>query len=70
MLLRDTLGKINFDSVVIIDFGERLKSILSSFDYADVTHENATFLSANQWFDENFLTEAFSRKNNISICRY
>ena len=32
-----TLGKVNFDSVVIIDFGERLKSVLTSFMFADVT---------------------------------
>ena len=32
-----TLGKINFDSVVIIDFGERLKSVLSSFMFSDVS---------------------------------
>ena len=62
LLLKDTLGKINFDSVVIIDFGERLKSILNSFLFVDVTHENATFISANQWFNENLFTERSSEK--------
>jgi len=62
LLLKDTLGKINFDSVVIIDFGDRLKSILNSFLFVDVTNENATFLSANQWFDENLFTERSSEK--------
>ncbi len=62
LLLRDTLGKIKFDSVVIIDFGDRLKSILNSFLFVDVTNENATFLSANQWFDENLFTERSSEK--------
>ena len=62
LLLRDTLGKINFDSVVIIDFGDRLKSILNSFLFVDVTYENAAFLSANQWFDENLFTERSSEK--------
>ena len=62
LLLRDTLGKIKFDSVVIIDFGQRLKSILNSFLFVDVTNQNATFLSANQWFDENLFTEISSEK--------
>ena len=62
LLLKDTLGKINFDSVVIIDFGERLKSILNSFLFVDVTHERATFISANQWFNENLFTERSSEK--------
>ena len=62
LLLKDTLGKINFDSVVIIVFGERLKSILNSFLFVDVTHENATFISANQWFNENLFTERSSEK--------
>jgi len=62
LLLRDTLGKIKFDSVVIIDFGDRLKSILNSFLFVDVTNENATFISANQWFDENLFTERSSEK--------
>jgi len=62
LLLRDTLGKIKFDSVVIIDFGQRLKSILNSFLFVDVTNQNATFLSANQWFDENLFAEISSEK--------
>ena len=62
LLLKDTLGKINFDSVVVIDFGERLKSILNSFLFVDVTNENVTFLSANQWFNENLFTERSSEK--------
>ena len=31
-----TLGKINFDSVIIIDFGDSLKSALTSLVYSDV----------------------------------
>ena len=29
-----TLGDVNFDSVLVIDFGERLKSVLSSFMFS------------------------------------
>jgi len=38
-----TLGKVNFDSVVIIDFGERLKSVLSSFMFSDVSSKDVNF---------------------------
>ena len=31
--------------------------ILNSFLFVDVTYENAAFLSANQWFDENLFDE-------------
>jgi len=52
-----TLGKINFDSVVVIDFGERLKSVLTSFMFADVTSDRVSFFTINQWFDETFFSE-------------
>jgi hypothetical protein len=52
-----TLGKINFDSVVIIDFGERLKSVLSSFMFSDVTSDEVNFFTINQWFDESLFNE-------------
>ena len=52
-----TLGKVNFDSVVIIDFGERLKSVLTSFDFADVSNEEIKFFTINQWFDKTFFSE-------------
>ena len=52
-----TIGKINFDSVVIIDFGERLKSVLTSFMFADVTSNKVDFFTINQWFDETFFNE-------------
>ena len=31
-----TLGEVNFDSVIIIDFGNNLKSVLTSLVYTDV----------------------------------
>jgi len=52
-----TLGKVNFDSVVIIDFGERLKSVLTSFMFSDVPSNEVNFFTINQWFDETFFIE-------------
>ena len=53
-----TLGKVNFDSVVIIDFGERLKSVLTSFMFSDVPSDEVNFFTINQWFDETFFNES------------
>ena len=52
-----TLGKVNFDSVVVVDFGERLKSVLSSFMFSDVSSQQVNFFTINQWFDESFFNE-------------
>ena len=52
-----TLGNVNFDSVVIIDFGERLKSVLSSFMFSDVSSNEVSFFTINQWFDVTFFNE-------------
>ena len=52
-----TLGKVNFDSVVIVDFGERLKSVLSSFMFSDVPSDEVNFFTINQWFDESLFNE-------------
>ena len=52
-----TLGKVNFDSVVIVDFGERLKSVLTSFMFSDVSNNEVDFFTINQWFDETFFNE-------------
>ena len=52
-----TLGKVNFDSVLVIDFGERLKSVLTSFMFADVPSDEVNFFTINQWFDETFFNE-------------
>ena len=52
-----TLGKVNFDSVVIIDFGERLKSVLTSFNFSDVPNDEVKFFTINQWFDKTFFSE-------------
>jgi len=55
---KHTLGKLNFDSVVILDFGERLKSVLSSFMFSDVSSEEVNFFTLNQWFDESLFNES------------
>ena len=52
-----TLGEVNFDSVVVIDFGERLKSVLTSFMFSDVLSDKVDFFTINQWCDETFFNE-------------
>ena len=52
-----TLGKVDFTSVVIADFGERLKSVLTSFTFTDVTSRDVKFFTLNQWFNESFFGE-------------
>ena len=55
-----TLGSVNFDSVIIIDFGSSLKSVLSSLVYTDVDDTDVLISTVNQWFDESIF-----RKNLI-----
>ena len=55
---RHTLGKINFDSVVVIDFGESLKSVLTSFMFSDISSNEVNFFTLNQWFDETLFNES------------
>ncbi len=52
-----TLGEVNFDSVIIIDFGNSLKSILTSLVYTDVNQDKVLFTTVNQWFDESIFYE-------------
>tara|TARA_B100000989_G_scaffold298500_1_gene288124 strand:+ start:2338 stop:3492 length:1155 start_codon:yes stop_codon:yes gene_type:complete len=52
-----TLGNVNFDSVIIIDFGNSLKSVLTSLVYTDVNQEKVLFTTVNQWFDESIFYE-------------
>ncbi len=52
-----TLGSVNFDSVIIIDFGNNLKSVLTSLVYTDVSQKNVLFTTINQWFDESIFYE-------------
>jgi len=52
-----TLGKVKFDSVVITDFDESLKSVITSLLYTDVSAKNNYIITLNQWFDESLLKE-------------
>ena len=52
-----TLGKINFDSIIIIDFGDSLKSVLTSLAYTDVSEKDVLIITGNQWFDRSILEE-------------
>ena len=55
---KHTLGKVNFDSIIIIDFGSGLKSVLTSLAYTDVLGKEILIISANQWFDDSILEES------------
>ncbi len=55
---KHTLGKVNFDSIVIIDFGNGLKSVLTSLAYTDVLEKDVLIIAANQWFDKTILSES------------
>ena len=52
-----TLGKVDFDSVIIIDFGNSLKSVLTSLVFTDVDQKDVLFTTVNQWFDESIFYE-------------
>ena len=54
---RYTIGKVNFDSVVIIDFGDSLKSVLTSLVYSDVDQDEVLIVTVNQWFDKSIFLE-------------
>ena len=54
---KDTLGGINFDSVIIADFDENLKSVTTSLLYTDVSSNRVSYITLNQWFDKSILKE-------------
>ena len=54
---KDTLGGINFDSVIIADFDENLKSVTTSLLYTDVSSKRVSYITLNQWFDKSILKE-------------
>jgi ABC-type branched-subunit amino acid transport system substrate-binding protein len=70
---RYTLGKVKFDSVIIADFDESLKSVITSLLYTDVSPKDKYFITFNQWFDKSLLNETSSQpiyypsinKNNL-----
>ena len=40
---KDTIGKIGYDSIIIADFDESLKSVATSLLYTDVSPKKITF---------------------------
>ena len=57
LMKKDTLGSINFDSVIIADFDENLKSVATSLLYTDVSSKRISYITLNQWFDKSLLKE-------------
>jgi hypothetical protein len=55
---RDTLGSVKFDSIIIADFDESLKSVTTSLLYTDISPKKKYFITLNQWFDKSLLEEA------------
>ena len=58
---RDTLGGVKFDSIIIADFDESLKSVTTSLLYTDISPKEKYFITLNQWFDESLLKETSSQ---------
>ena len=58
---KDTLGRVGFDSIIIADFDESLKSVTTSLLYTDVSPKSISFISLNQWFDETLFKEKTSQ---------
>ena len=52
-----TLGSVKFDSIIVIDFENSLKSVLASLVFSDVDDESVVFTTVNQWFDESMFRE-------------
>jgi hypothetical protein len=68
-----TLGKVDFDSVIIANFGENLKSVTNSFSFSDVTAQDVKFITLNQWFDETLLKESSANQiyfPSINLANY
>ena len=54
---RYTIGNVKFESVIIADFDESLKSVITSLLYTDVSPKNKSIITFNQWFDESLVNE-------------
>jgi ABC-type branched-subunit amino acid transport system substrate-binding protein len=52
-----TIGGVNFDSIIISDFDESLKSVITSLLYTDVSPKKKYFITFNQWFDQSIIKE-------------
>jgi len=58
---KDTLGGVEFDSLIIADFDESLKSVTTSLLYTDISPKEKYFITLNQWFDQSLLNETSSQ---------
>jgi len=58
---KDTLGGVKFDSIIIADFDESLKSVTTSLLYTSISPKEKYFITLNQWFDESLLNETSSQ---------
>jgi hypothetical protein len=58
---KDTLGSVKFDSIIIADFDESLKSVTTSLLYTDISPKQKYFITLNQWFDKSLLNETSSQ---------
>ena len=56
-----TLGKVNFEAIIIADFEESLKSVITSLLYSDVSPKKKFFITFNQWFDKSLTKENASQ---------
>ena len=56
-----TLGNLNFDSIIIADFDESLKSVVTSLLYTDVSPKDNYIITFNQWFEESLQKETSSQ---------
>ena len=52
-----TIGNVSFDSIIISDFDESLKSVITSFLYTDVSPKKKYMITFNQWFDKSLVKE-------------
>ena len=52
-----TIGNVNFDAVIISDFNESLKSVITSLLYTDISPKKKNIITFNQWFDKSVLNE-------------
>ena len=62
-----TIGDVNFDSVIIIDFGSSLKSVLTSLYLQMWINQKVLFTTVNQWFDESIFYENTVKKPLLPI---
>ncbi len=56
-----TLGSLKFDSIIIADFDESLKSVITSLLYTDVSPKDKFIITLNQWFDKSLMKETNSQ---------